>query len=183
MVMNKAANQHGELFYIIELVTTACSSAGCSQLRSSVWEILGVRVVLIKKASRSLLKKKAKGIGGKTTMSKWLVASSSSVEMEKICKGFVPKNMQKATKWAVRVFEEWRAERNKVLSDNGELCPSKVLVGVPFTDVTQLLAVARFIVEAHRVDGQLYPPSSILNLFKMSLAIGQTHCNFMSGHH
>ena len=63
--------------------------------------------------------------------------------------------MQKATKWAVRVFEEWRAERNKVLSDDGELCPSKVLVGVPYTDVAQLLAVARFIVEAYRVDGQL----------------------------
>lgn len=37
---------------------------------------------------------------------------SSSVEM-KICKGFVPKNMQTATKLAVRVFEEWRVGRNK----------------------------------------------------------------------
>lgn len=80
-----------------------------------------MRVVLIKKASRSLLKKKAKGIGGKTTVSKWLIALSSSVKMEKICKSFVPKNMQKATKWAVRMFEKWRAERNKVLSDDGEL--------------------------------------------------------------
>ena len=83
----------------------------------------------------------------KELVSKWLIASSSSVEMEKICKGFVPNNMQKATKWAVRVFEEWRAERNKVLSDDGELCPSKVLVGVPYTNVTQLLAVAWFIIE------------------------------------
>ena len=51
-------------------------------------------------------KKKAKGKGGKKeTGSKQFVSLTSSVEMEKICKGFVPKNTEKATKWVVRVFE------------------------------------------------------------------------------
>ena len=56
-------------------------------------------------------KKAAKGNGGKLrkAVSKRFVALSSSVEMETICKGFVPKNTKKATNWSSRVFEEWRA--------------------------------------------------------------------------
>ena len=58
--------------------------------------------------------KKVKGKGGKkVTGSKWFVSPTSSVEMDKICKGFVPKNTEKATNWAVRVFEQWRVERNR----------------------------------------------------------------------
>ena len=33
-------------------------------------------------------------------------------KMGTICKGVVPSNTKKATSWAVRVFEEWRRERN-----------------------------------------------------------------------
>ena len=43
--------------------------------------------------------------GKKVTGSKQFVSLTSSVEMEKICKGFVPKSTEKATKWVVRVFE------------------------------------------------------------------------------
>ena len=64
------------------------------------------------------LKKKAKGKGGKkVTGSKQFVSPTSSVKMDKICKGFVPKETEKATNWAVRVFEQWRVERNRVASD------------------------------------------------------------------
>ena len=50
--------------------------------------------------------KKAKGKGRKkVTGSKRFVSPTSSVEMDKIYKGYAPKNMVKATKWAVRVFE------------------------------------------------------------------------------
>ena len=53
-----------------------------------------------------------KGKGGKkVTRSKRFVSPTSSVEMDKICKGFVPKYMEKATNWAVRVFKQWRVER------------------------------------------------------------------------
>ena len=63
------------------------------------------------------------------------VAPSSSVEMETICKCFVPKNTKKATNWSSRVFEEWRAQRNEAVIecqcvrqiDNSELCPSNLL--------------------------------------------------------
>ena len=58
--------------------------------------------------------KKVKGKGGKkVTESKWFVSPTSSVEMDKICKGIVPKYTEKATSWAVRLFEQWRVERNR----------------------------------------------------------------------
>ena len=82
--------------------------------------------------------------------------------MDKICKGFVPKNTEKATNWAVRVFEQWRVERNRATSDDSEMCPSNLLqcpVQVSFN-----YWLSRFVVEAHREDGQPYPPTSISNL-------------------
>lgn len=105
-------------------------------------------------------KKKAKGKGGKE--SKRFVAPTSSVEMEKICKGFVPKNTQKATNWAVRVFEEWRVERNKATSDDGKKCPSNLLECPLQTLLNYWLS--RFVVEVRREDGQQYPPTTISNL-------------------
>ena len=80
---------------------------------------------------------RAKGNGGKLrkAVSKRFVVPSSSVEMETICKCFVPKNTKKATNWSSRVFEEWRAQRNEAVIecqcvrqiDNSELCPSNLL--------------------------------------------------------
>ena len=50
--------------------------------------------------------KKAKGKGWKkVTGLKQFVSPTSSVEMDKICKGFVLNNMEKVTNWVVRVFE------------------------------------------------------------------------------
>ena len=74
--------------------------------------------------------KKAKGKGRKkVTGSKRFVSPTSSVEMDKIkiCKGFVPRNTEKATNWVARVFEQWRVERNRVTSDDSEMCPSNLL--------------------------------------------------------
>ena len=71
-----------------------CSEWGCYESDSD------------KKGFKEPPKKKTKGKSGKkVTGSKQFVSLTSSVEMEKIYKGFVPKNMEKATKWVVRVFE------------------------------------------------------------------------------
>ena len=45
--------------------------------------------------------------------------------MGTICRGVVPSNTKKATSWAVRVFEEWRRERNATAT--GEQCPLEPL--------------------------------------------------------
>ena len=46
-------------------------------------------------------------------------------KMGSICRGVVPSNTKKATSWAVRVFEEWRRERNATAT--GEQCPLELL--------------------------------------------------------
>ena len=109
-------------------------------------------------------KKKAKGKGGKKTVtgSNRFVSPTSSVEIDKICKGFVPKNTEKATNWAVRVFEQWRVERNRATSDDGEMCPSNLLQCPVQVSLNYWLL--RFVVEARREDGQPYPPMSVSNL-------------------
>ena len=39
----------------------------------------------------------------------------SDQEMEVLAKGFVPVNTQRNTGWAMRVFQDWKAERSKKL--------------------------------------------------------------------
>ena len=41
--------------------------------------------------------------------------------MSRICKGVVPTNTKKAASWALRVFEEWRKERNKAAKTLAEV--------------------------------------------------------------
>ena len=43
-------------------------------------------------------------------------------EMSLITKGYVPSNTRKQTDWAVRVFSEWRRQRNE--SDKSSQCPA-----------------------------------------------------------
>ena len=50
---------------------------------------------------------------------------TSPGKMGTICRGVVPSNTKKATSWAVRVFEEWRRERNATAT--GEQCPLELL--------------------------------------------------------
>ena len=44
-------------------------------------------------------------------------APTGSPTMNKICKGYVPQNTNKATGWALRVFNTWQNERNRVSAD------------------------------------------------------------------
>ena len=107
-------------------------------------------------------KKKMKGIDGKeVTQSKRFVAVSEE-EMEQICKGFVPKNTKKATSWAVKVFEQWRLQRNEMTNDDGKLCPSNLLECPKLTELNYWLS--RFVVEARRENGDAYPARTLSNL-------------------
>lgn len=78
-------------------------------------------------------------------------------EMAVIGKGYVPQNTQKNTAWAVRVFFEWRTERNKIAS--GDHCPED-LIDKP--DVHKLnYWLLRFVTEVRKQDGLPYPPKTI----------------------
>ena len=42
---------------------------------------------------------------------------TSDEDMTRLCKAYVSPNTKKNTDWALRLFSEWRAERNKNISD------------------------------------------------------------------
>ena len=67
--------------------------------------------------------------------------------MEWICKGFMPKNTQKTTNWAVKMFEQWRVQTNEATNDDSKLCPSNILKCPKVCDLNYWLS--RFVIEAH----------------------------------
>ena len=60
------------------------------------------------------------------------------------------------------MFEEWRAERNRVASGDDRLCPANLFECPAASDLNYWLS--RFIVEVRRTDGKPHPASSISNL-------------------
>ena len=84
----------------------------------------------------------------------------SSTEMEKLGKGPSVPNTKKCTAWAVRVFEDWRQQRNAATAD--QQCPENLLEN-PISDRLNYW-LSRFMVEARRADGQPYPATTIYQL-------------------
>ncbi len=122
-----------------------CSVWGCCESDSDVDNF--------KEPPRKKLKK---AVNADCHSSRRFSAPTSPSKMEKICKGFTPKNTQKATDWACRVFQERRAERTK--SAKGK-CPLTLLEN-PRADALNYW-LSRFVVEVRREDGR---PSSVSNL-------------------
>ena len=85
----------------------------------------------------------------------------SPTKMNEICDGYVPRNTKKATEWALRLFREWRDNRNLVTSTQDQ-CPS-TLLEEPRSDLLNYW-LSRFVVDIRREDRQAYPPSSLNNI-------------------
>ena len=82
---------------------------------------------------------------------------TSSTDMHEISKGYVPENTAKSTAWGVKVFQDWRAERN--VKDRSENCPPDLL---ETADPMKLnFWLSRFVTEIRKQNGQPYPPRSI----------------------
>ena len=79
--------------------------------------------------------------------------------MGKICQGYVLSNTRKSTSWAVRVFQSWREQRNKHVT---EQCPEKLLEK-PTVELLNYW-LSRFVVEVCCEDEKPYPPASINNI-------------------
>ena len=84
-------------------------------------------------------------------------APTSDEAMATFCKGYVPLNMQKNTAWAVKVFSEWRAERNSISSE--KLCPANLLDNPDVQELNYWLSC--FVTEVRKKDGQPNPPRTI----------------------
>ena len=67
---------------------------------------------------------------------------TGSPAMKTICKGYIPKNTDKATAWALRVFNAWRSERNLL---SGDKCPDNLLESPDVGNLNRWLS--RFVVE------------------------------------
>ena len=81
-------------------------------------------------------------------------------EADRLAAGFVPKNTEKSTKWALRNFEAWLEARN--LSVPGEQVPHDLLQSDDPTLINKWFS--RFVMETRNSKGESYSPSSINQL-------------------
>ena len=82
---------------------------------------------------------------------------ASEEHLADLAKGIVPLNTTKSTKWALKIFEDWKQERNEQFKSNP--VPENLLLSAdPALLNTHL---SQFAVEARKVNGQHYPPSTV----------------------
>ena len=87
---------------------------------------------------------------------------SSPIKKEKFdeaAQGVVPTNTAYSTQWAVRTWTEWMTQRNSKVSSTTDAVPIDLLQSHDAEIVAKYLRL--FVLEARRIDGQHYPPSTI----------------------
>ncbi len=84
----------------------------------------------------------------------------SDDKLAEMARGFTPENTSKATKWSLRVLEQWKAARNKQYPN--ETVPEDLLESSDPQFLNTHLS--RFAVELRKVNGDKYPPSTIHQL-------------------
>ena len=73
--------------------------------------------------------------------------------------GYVPKNTEKSTKWALRNFEEWREVRNQRFPQNQ--VPSDLLTNTDVDCTTLCKWLSHFVAETRNGKGEEYSPASL----------------------
>ena len=86
---------------------------------------------------------------------------ASEEQLADLAKGIVPLNTTKSTKWALKKgFEDWKQERNERFKSDP--VPENILLS---DDPTLLNThLSQFAVEARKVNGEHYPPSTVYQL-------------------
>ena len=79
----------------------------------------------------------------------------SPTSMQRKCKGYIPANTGKSTKWALGVLHHWRDARNATAEE--EKCPNDLFADYNVKTLNYWLL--RFVVEVRREDGKPYPVS------------------------
>ena len=83
-------------------------------------------------------------------------------EAEKLSAGYTPKSTEKANKWAVDNFEEWRKWRNKHRPHDPAPPSTELLSSGDAPLLNKWLS--RYVVETRGEKGRAYPPATIHNL-------------------
>ena len=80
--------------------------------------------------------------------------------LKQYSKGFVPKNTDSNTQWAIRNFKVWRAWRNST-STNGTFVPGtrELFTGNDASVLNHWLSL--FVIETKRSDGKSFPSKTI----------------------
>ena len=91
-----------------------------------------------------------------------MVEEKTFAQMENLYKRFIPKNRQKSTNWAVKVFEQWRVETNGAASGDDRLCLSNLFESPLPSDLNYWLS--QFMIKACCADENPHSASSISNL-------------------
>ena len=105
---------------------------------------------------------------------------TSSEELDRVSKSFVPKNTEKNTKWALSTFQQWILSRNQRCADTLD---SEILIGDPGDCLELCRVLSLFVVEARKSNGEPYPAKTIYHLISGLLRYArsiQPHCpNFL----
>ena len=98
----------------------------------------------------------------------------SDIDILQLQTRLIPINSQKKINWAVRLFEQWRQNRNETIkkerSTDKSVIPRCLL---DLRDDELSFALSAFLAEVKKGDGKDYPPNT---LFEIIMAI-QTHVN------
>ena len=146
LTRNVSPRWHGNVAYTKEPVVVMCCNPFClGEPWCSEWGCCTMEPA----------KKKART----EAATNWFFVPVSSPRMQKIFKGYIPKNTEKATSWALHVFTEWWSQRNK---SSKEKCP-ETLLERPSTDSLNY-RLSQFVIQCRCEDGKPYPPSTIFNI-------------------
>jgi hypothetical protein len=91
----------------------------------------------------------------------------SDQDIEDVVKKDVPSSTRKSILWAVNLFEMWRKQRNGRILRKGSAAGCDRLISSELgllSNPDLSFALCRFIVEARKVDGSVYPPKTIRQL-------------------
>ena len=92
-----------------------------------------------------------------------------SSEIANLTKGYIPPNTVKNTSWALKVFLEWLCAQSESVSN--QKCPEDLFEKPETASLNYW--IPRFVAEARKQDGKLYPAKTIYQL----LAGLQRHMN------
>ena len=90
----------------------------------------------------------------------WFHPPLADSEMDFVTKGFVPENTKKSMSWALRVFEEWVAQRNESNANESSQCPVDLLQKADSQELN--IWLCRFVTEVRKQTGS---PPTLLNRF------------------
>ena len=88
---------------------------------------------------------------------------ASEDQYDQLAKGFVPKNTEKCTSWAINNFSDWCKERNSCFPDR-EQCPEDLLTKLPYDSGQLCHWLCRFVAKTQQKNGTKYPATTLYQL-------------------